>query len=222
MAKEHLILTFDFPDAETADQAFAEVKHLPGTHQAARVERDAEGLLQLREGWVHDAGAPTVGVGIAGGLIGLVGGPLGALIGWVAGTMIAGYAEDVAYRHAAEALTVLAVDLPEHAQAVLAEVREEDRGPADQLAAKYGATLTRRPADEVKAGVEAAERQAEQQADEGAAGRPGEDADAPAAGQSAGEAATGATAAGQSPAEAPAGATEQPDPQSGRGPDADR
>lgn len=175
MAREHSILTFDFPDAEAADQAFAEVKHLPGTHQAARVERDDDGLLQLREGWVHDAGAPTVGVGIAGGLIGLVGGPLGALIGWAAGTMIAGYAEDVAYKRAAEALTVLAVDLPEHAQAVLAEVREEDREPADSLAAKHGGTVSRRSADEVKAGVREAETAAERSSSsEGADGSPDE------------------------------------------------
>jgi len=157
MADDRWVLTFACPGHEEAAALYEEAKKLPGAHQAALVERDAENVLQVPESWVHRAGVPTVGAGLAGGLIGLVGGPLGALIGWVAGSFAGGAVETERFRHAAEALAVLGVDVPDRGHAVLVEAREEDPAPADGLAARHGVRLTRRPAQEVQAGVQKAE-----------------------------------------------------------------
>ncbi|MFC8453714.1 histidine kinase [Kitasatospora sp. NPDC057223] len=155
-----LFITFD--DAAAAGAAYEEVKELPGVRQAAVLERSPEGLLDVPESWVHGAGTPTVVSGIVGGLIGLIGGPVGVFLGWTAGTVLGGVAEIKRFQDAAEGLTVYSSGLAEGGSLLIAEVREHTPDAADALAARHGGRLVRRPADEVAAEVRSAQEAAEE------------------------------------------------------------
>ncbi len=162
-----LFITFD--DPAPARAAYQEVKELPGVRQAAVLERSDEGLLDVPESWVHGAGTPTVVSGIVGGLVGLLGGPVGVFLGWTAGTVLAGAAEIKRFQDAAEGLTVYSSGLAEGGSLLIAEVREQSPGAADALAARHGGRLVRRPAEEVAAEVRAAQEAAEEAVREEAA-----------------------------------------------------
>ncbi|MGF1427543.1 histidine kinase [Kitasatospora sp. LaBMicrA B282] len=163
MADEtHSMLFITFGDPVAAHVAFGEAKELPGARQAAVLRRSAEGLLDTPESWVRGAGAPTVATGIVGGLLGLFGGPVGVLLGWTAGTVLGGAAELRQFQDGAEGLLVYSRDLAEGHAMLIVELHERQPEPADELAARHGGTLLRRPAAEVAAEVRAAERAAEQ------------------------------------------------------------
>ena len=156
-----LFVTFDDPAAARA--AYEEVKELPGVRQAAVLERSAEGLLDVPESWVHGAGTPTVVSGIIGGLVGLLGGPVGVFLGWTAGTVLGGAAEIKRFQDAAEGLTVYSSRLADGGSLLIAEVREHTPDAADALAARHGGRLVRRPAEEaVREEQEAQEHEQEQ------------------------------------------------------------
>ncbi|MDH6142276.1 MULTISPECIES: histidine kinase [Kitasatospora] len=161
----HVMLFITFTDQAEATAAFGEAKELPGAHQAAVLTRSAEGLLDTPESWVKGAGGPTVATGLVGGLLGLFGGPIGVLLGWTAGTFIGGAAELRRFHEGAEGLLVYSKDLVEGSALLIVELREHDPAAADQLAARHGGRLLRRPAEEVEAEVRAAERAAEHAAD---------------------------------------------------------
>ncbi|MFE9423909.1 histidine kinase [Kitasatospora sp. NPDC006697] len=157
-----LFITFD--DRTAAEAAYREAKELPGARQAAVLTRSDEGLLETPESWVHGAGRPTVATGIVGGLLGLFAGPVGALLGWSAGTVIGGAAELKQFQAGAEGLLVYSKDLAEGHAMLIVEVNEHDPAPADRLAAAHGGRLLRRPASEVEAEVRAADTAAEEAA----------------------------------------------------------
>ncbi|MFI9274537.1 histidine kinase [Kitasatospora sp. NPDC052896] len=161
MSDTHAMLFVTFADQAAAHAAYQEAKELPGARQAALLRRSAEGLLDVPESWVRGAGTPTVAGGILGGLVGLLGGPLGAFLGWTAGTALGGAAELKHFQDAAETLTVYSSGLVESGSLLVVELHEHDPGPADELAARHGGRLVRRPAAEVAAEVRLAEAAAE-------------------------------------------------------------
>lgn len=158
----HTMLFVTFADPAAALAAFAEAKELPGARQAAVLRRSAEGLLDTPESWVRGAGTPTVATGIVGGLLGLLGGPVGALLGWTAGTVLGGAAELKQFQEGAEGLLVYSRDLAEGHAMLIVELHEHDQRPADELAKRHGGQLVRRPAEEVAAEVRAAEQAADE------------------------------------------------------------
>ncbi len=162
MPDSHTMLFVSFDDPAAARAAFQEAKELPGIRQAAVLERSAAGLLDVPESWVRGAGAPTVAGGIVGGLLGLIGGPVGVFLGWTAGTVLTGAAEIKHFQDGAESLTVFSSGLAEGGSQLIAELHEGDPQPADALAARHGGRVVRRPAEEVEAEVRAAQQAAEQ------------------------------------------------------------
>jgi hypothetical protein len=154
----HTMLFITFADPAAALAAFTEAKELPGARQAAVLRRSAEGLLDTPESWVRGAGTPTVATGILGGLIGLLGGPVGVLLGWTAGTVLGSAAELRQFQDGAEGLLVYSRDLAEGHAMLIVELHEHHHAPADELAERHGGQLVRRPAEEVAAEVRAAER----------------------------------------------------------------
>ncbi|GAB2728526.1 histidine kinase [Kitasatospora kifunensis] len=162
----HTMLFITFAKPATALAAFAEAKELPGARQAAVLRRSAEGLLDTPESWVRGAGTPTVATGILGGLIGLLGGPVGVLLGWTAGTVLGGAAELRQFQDGAEGLLVYSRDLAEGHAMLIVELHERHHAPADELAERHGGQLVRRPAEDVAAEVRAAERAADEAARE--------------------------------------------------------
>ncbi|MFD9684611.1 histidine kinase [Kitasatospora sp. NPDC001309] len=171
MSEQHNVVLLTFPDGDAWRPAFDEAQHLPGLRYAAAMERSADGLLEIKDTFTRGAGVATVGSGVLGGLVGLLGGPVGVLLGFAAGAALGNAAEERAASEGGAALIVLSPRVPDGGALVAVEVREASPGPADELAAKHGASVERIDEHAFTEQVRAAERKAEEsrKAEEGRA-----------------------------------------------------
>ena len=114
-------------------------------------------------GWPGHVPSGPAGVGsgsLLGMLIGVLGGPLGVLVGWGAGAMV-GVAFDVDRLETSdEALTVLGRAIPPGSTALMATVAEPAVEVIDGEMAKLDGEVTRRRVADVVAELEAAEEAA--------------------------------------------------------------
>ena len=165
MAQENVVVV-RFMEPSRAYQALSVLKECDangriGLESAAVVERTPTGELRTPES------ADNVGpVGIASGsligmLIGVLGGPVGVLLGWGAGAMMGGVFDVDRAETSDEALTVLGQAIPPGATAVIASVEESAVGVIDGEMKKLDGEVTRRSAYEVKCELEASEEAAE-------------------------------------------------------------
>ncbi|MEU8512476.1 hypothetical protein AB0C76_12895 [Kitasatospora sp. NPDC048722] len=161
MSEQHNVVLLTFPDATDWRAAYDEAQHLPGLRQVAALERSADGLLEVRDGYVRGAGVATVGSGVLGGLVGLLGGPIGVLLGFAAGAALGNAAEEHQATEGGAGLIVLSPRVPDGGAMLVVDVREASPGPADELAAKHGAAVERIDAHAFEEQVRAAERKAE-------------------------------------------------------------
>ncbi|WP_051812782.1 hypothetical protein [Kitasatospora sp. MBT63] len=162
MHESHSMVFVTFGSTEAARRAYHEIKEVHGVRQAAVMERSAEGLLDVPESWVRGAGTATVLSGVVGGLVGLIGGPIGVFLGWGAGTALGGGAEYKRLSDSAEGLLVFSRGLADSTSMLIAELTETSPDAVDEIAARHGGRLVRRPADEVEAEVRAAQEEAEE------------------------------------------------------------
>ncbi|MHA6764847.1 hypothetical protein [Streptacidiphilus sp. PAMC 29251] len=162
MADSHHVLLMSFTGPDQCRSAFEEAKSLHGLRQAAIIERSAEGTLEVPVSHVRGAGVPTVFGAVAGGLLGMLGGPAVAAVGATAGAVLAGGAENRYFYQGGAALIVLGARVRDGESLLVAEVHEASAEPADKVAARFGGTLERLPADEFIAEVHAAEDKADQ------------------------------------------------------------
>ncbi|MEU1422990.1 histidine kinase [Kitasatospora sp. NPDC005751] len=174
MTDQHNVVLLTFPDPSACRPAFEEAEHLPGLRQAAVLERSADGLLETKDGYARGAGVATVGSGVVGGLIGLLGGPIGSLLGFAAGAALGNAAEEGRAATGGAGLIVLSPRVPDGAAVLVLDIREASPAPADEFAARHGATVERIDAEDFAGQVRAAEERAETPADDGPDG-PGTD-----------------------------------------------
>jgi uncharacterized membrane protein len=164
MAVDNVVVV-RFTEQSKAYQALSALKQCDaegriGLASAAVVERTPEGTLRIPEG------AENVGpVGMASGsllgmLIGVLGGPVGVLVGWGAGALVGGAFDIDRAEKSDEALTAIGRSIPQGSTAVLATVSEPAVEVIDGEMAKLGGEVTRRPAAEVVAELEASEEAA--------------------------------------------------------------
>ena len=170
---ENNVIAVSFEDRSNAYQALSELKGagLEGRVQvlgASIVARDEQGRLDAPEVGDDLGGAATWGGGLIGLMIGVIGGPIGMLFGWTGGLLVGG-AFDI--RRADDSDSVLGEIsryIPLGGTAVVAEVNEYAVEVVDKLMTELGGTVYRRPADVVRAELEAAEdayRKAQKDAD---------------------------------------------------------
>ncbi|MFJ2780879.1 MULTISPECIES: histidine kinase [unclassified Kitasatospora] len=178
MTDLHNVVLLTFRDSAACHPAFEEAQQLPGLRQAAVLERGADGLLEPRDGFTRGAGVATVGSGLVGGLVGMLGGPIGALLGFAAGAALGNAAEEGRATTTGAGLIMLSPRVPAGAALLVLELREASPAPADELAARYGATVERIGADAFDEQVRAAERRAEEDGEDRNTGEDREDAGA--------------------------------------------
>ena len=94
MAEDNVV-SISFADSSKAYQAFTEIKNLSAAgalqlKSGAIVVRDAEGKLSFPDGVDQVTGTGFAGDGLIGMLVGILGGPLGMLLGWGSGALIGG------------------------------------------------------------------------------------------------------------------------------------
>ncbi|RKE22288.1 hypothetical protein [Streptomyces sp. TLI_171] len=158
----HNVLLLGFTDPAACRRAYEDAMHLPGVRQVAVLERDAEGIVDIPESHIRGAGVPTVGSGLVGGLVGLLGGPIGVLLGFAAGAAIGNAAEQTEMTDGGAGLIVLSSRVDNGKALLVVDLVEHENGPADELAASYGAPVERISAEEFAEQVRVAKEKADQ------------------------------------------------------------
>ncbi|RKT19170.1 hypothetical protein BX285_3623 [Streptomyces sp. 1114.5] len=166
MSEQHNAVLLTFPGPAGWRPAFDEAEHLPGLRVAAALERGTDGVLEVKDTFTRGAGVATVGSGVLGGLVGLVGGPIGVLLGFTAGAALGNAAEERFASETGAALIVLSARVPDGGALIALDVREASPDPADELAARHGATVERIDAHTFTEQVRAAEKKAEERTGE--------------------------------------------------------
>ncbi|MEV7739729.1 histidine kinase [Streptomyces sp. NPDC088921] len=155
-----------FADGATAYQALSDLKHLSSATTEVRgavlIERTEDGTVHFPEGMDTESGRGTAVGSLVGSLVGILGGPLGLMMGWGIGALIGGGHDYKRATEATEAVGAFTPHVPLGGTVILAGVEEADTEALDLLAARYGATLERRPADDVRAELKAMEKAADE------------------------------------------------------------
>lgn len=164
---EQNVLVLSFAEESKAYQALSELKAAAAQQRvqlqsAAVVQRDAQGILSVKDGASDGSISSTPLTGsLIGALVGLFMGPLGMLLGTASGALIGGA---VAMDKAHDRLSVLdqlMQAIPAGSTALIATVDELAVEVVNSLAANLGGSVLRRPLVAVKVELEA---QAEAQA----------------------------------------------------------
>jgi uncharacterized membrane protein len=166
MADVENVVVVTFEDQSKAYQALSVLKQCDAEGRialasAAVVERTEDGTLRIPEG---DDNVGPVGMAsgsLLGMLIGVLGGPVGVLVGWGAGALVGGAFDLDRADKSDEALTAFGRAIPTGSTAVMATVAEPAVEVIDGEMAKLGGTVIRRPVTEVVGELEASEEAAE-------------------------------------------------------------
>jgi uncharacterized membrane protein len=166
MAEIHNIVVVEFAEASKAYQAMSVLEDCDaegriGVKSAAIVERTSDGELRIPEGTDNIALIGTASGSMIGMLIGVLGGPVGLLVGWGTGALMGGAIDIVGVTKSEEALTALGRAIPPESTAVIASVTEPAVEVIDGEMAKLGGKVTRRPAADVMDELEAADEAAD-------------------------------------------------------------
>ena len=166
MADIENVVVVGFTDPSKAYQALSVLKKCDadgriGLISAAVVERTPDGTLRTPEGADNLGPVGMASGSLLGMLIGVLGGPVGVLVGWGSGALVGGAFDIDRLDKSDEALTVLGRAIPPGSTAVMATVSEPAVEVIDGEMAKLGGEVTRRPVYEVVAELEAAEEAAD-------------------------------------------------------------
>ncbi len=161
MAQENVVVV-GFKEPSKAYQALSVLKECDasgriGLESAAVVERTPQGELHIPEGTDNVGLVGTASGSLIGMLIGVLGGPVGMLLGWGGGAMMGGAFDVDRALTSDEALTVLGTAIPAGSTAVIASVEEPAVEVIDGEMRKLDGEVTRRPVTEVMGELEAAE-----------------------------------------------------------------
>jgi uncharacterized membrane protein len=170
MAQKNVVVV-RFTDGSKAHQASSALKQCDaedriGLASAAVVERTATGEMRTLDDWENLGPVGMAGGSLIGMLIGVIGVPIGVLLGWGAGATVGGAFDIDRSVKSDEALTVLGTAIPAGSTAVIAQVEEPAVEVIDREMKKLDGEVTRRPVDEVMSELEAAEEAADAAASE--------------------------------------------------------
>jgi uncharacterized membrane protein len=162
MAEVDNVVVVRFSEPSEAYQALSVLKECDaegriGLESAAVVERTADGELRIPEDTDNVGPVGMASGSLIGMLIGVLGGPVGVLIGWGAGALMGGAFDLDRAETSDEALGVLGRAIPPGSTAVIASVTEPAVEVIDGEMKKLGGEVTRRPAADVMDELEAAE-----------------------------------------------------------------
>ncbi len=166
MNEGHNLIAVTFEDNSKAYEALSRLKQASsagrvGVRSAAVVERGIDGRISVPEGADAVIGTGTVGGGLIGLLLGVLGGPVGVLFGFGTGALVGGLFDIQRAEREGGVLDLIADTLPLGGNALVAEVDEYAGEVVDGEMSVLGGTVLRIPAAEVLAAVETAEEATE-------------------------------------------------------------
>ncbi len=154
------VVVLSFAEESRAFEALSLLKNAVGPqlklHNAVVVQRDAQGMLNIRD-QASDGAVACVALNgtLIGALVGMLAGPLGILLGGVYGAV---FGDAVALDRAEDRASVvdqIGTVIPQGSTALIAQVDEADVAAVDAIAKQLEATLLRRPLEAVQAEVRA-------------------------------------------------------------------
>lgn len=154
------VVVLSFAEESRAFEALSLLKNAVGLqlklHNAVVVQRDAQGMLNIRD-QASDGAVARVALNgtLIGALVGMLAGPLGILLGGVYGAV---FGDAVALDRAEDRASVvdqIGTVIPQGSTALIAQVDEADVAAVDAIAKQLEATLLRRPLEAVQAEVRA-------------------------------------------------------------------
>jgi uncharacterized membrane protein len=159
------VVVVRFDESSKAYQALSAIKGCAaegriGLEEAVVVERTPDGRLQMVERTGNDDLAGLAGGSVIGMLVGVLGGPLGVLVGWGAGAIVGGAWDLSRIDASGEGIALLSRAITPGSNAVIANVNEPAVEVLDGEMEKLGGVVTRRPVAEVTAELEVAEEAA--------------------------------------------------------------
>lgn len=161
MAQENVVVVRFDEEAKTRD-GWAALKKCDADERinlksAAMVQRMSDGTLHTIDDYDNIGPVGTGSGSLIGMLIGILGGPVGVLLGWGAGATLGGAFDIDRVITSDEALTVLSTAIPADSTAILADVEEYAVEVIDTEMKKLDGVVTRQPIDAVMSEVGAAE-----------------------------------------------------------------
>jgi uncharacterized membrane protein len=156
------VVVVRFAEPSKAYEALSVLKRLGDAgdvdvRSAVVLERSADGGYSIPEGADNAAGFFMASGGLIGMLVGVLGGPLGVLLGGSAGALAGGPVEMGRAGDQEVALEGISKEIEPGTTALVAEVTEYTTMLLDTAMDGVGGSVSRRPASDVYAEVEAAE-----------------------------------------------------------------
>jgi uncharacterized membrane protein len=165
MAQENVVVV-RFTEPSKAYQALSVLKESDADggielKSAAVVERTAQGELKIADSADNVGLVGTASGSLIGLLIGVLGGPVGLLLGWGAGALVGGSFDLDREEESDEALSVLGRAIPPGSTALIADVTEPEVELIDAKMDVLGGDVTRRSVVDVVAELGTAHEAAE-------------------------------------------------------------
>src|SRR5262245_57372812 len=137
------ILVARFAEPSKAYQALSLIKeaHAAGrvlVRQAAVIERTPEGKIRAPEGTDNIKGIGMAGGGLVGMLLGVLGGPVGLLLGWGTGALVGGILDVSREASSETGLALFGRTLAPGATALVADVQEGAVKVLDEIIERVG------------------------------------------------------------------------------------
>jgi len=152
-----------------AYKAYSEIRDALDSTAAAVVQRNADGSFDVRDGSNKQLGLGALGGTAIGSLLGVLGGPLGVILGFTGGLLVGGSWDAKHEITAEEVLANFSRLVPPGKTGLIVEVDETSPDWIDSYAANTTATVHRESVESVldelalaEAAAEAAEKEARQ------------------------------------------------------------
>ncbi|HWK79205.1 MAG TPA: DUF1269 domain-containing protein [Thermomicrobiales bacterium] len=160
MAAENVaFITFD--EESKTFQMLAQLKQLSmagdlRVRNAVVVSHNPDGTLKIEDGTSTDFGMGSSTGGLIGAVVGILGGPLGVLLGWGTGALVGGVLDSRDAVTRMRVINRIGELIPQDKNGLIAEVREESPDALDAAVKSLGGTIVRTSTEAIEDEVEAA------------------------------------------------------------------
>lgn len=147
----HNVIIISWPEEAKAYQALSELRSSSsnGINQAAVVQRSEDGKIVVRDGSSKTDGLGTLTGSALGSLIGILGGPVGVLLGFSTGALFGSIADFGSVIDDQAVLAGISSAIKPGSTTLIVDINETNPKLVDALVAGSGGKLIRRSYDEV-------------------------------------------------------------------------
>jgi len=156
------VIAVSFPEEADAYEALSRLKELDSrgsvaVRGAAVVAREQDGKITIKDQFGQESYEDTAGGGLLGLLVGVLGGPIGVLVGGATGLIVGSLFDDDDDDNTRSVLGDMSKSIRVGPPGLLAEVSEQTPAAVDAVMAHLNGSVVRRSAADVELELAAAE-----------------------------------------------------------------